>query len=157
MANGGADALGGNALYFTESGAGADPGRVWKLQEHGKHGLVVGHVVVEGDWARLGRPDNLRFTDKGDLFIFEDHSATDFGRGPTGNVNQTWILPRHEEGSANMILFANTRRRGDGTVVLVQQQDPLPVDPGGPAAAESHHRDHARQGQLQQAVRRRSR
>ncbi len=109
VGNGNSDGLGGNALYFSESGVGADPGRVWALEELGKNdGLVVGHVVVEGDWARLGRPDNLRFTDAGDLFIMEDHSASDFGRGPTGNVNQTWILPRHEEGSANLVLFANT-------------------------------------------------
>ena len=109
VGNGHADGLGGNALYFSESGAAADPGRVWALKElGGTTGMVVGHVVVEGDWARLGRPDNLRFNNAGDLFIFEDHSTSDFGRGPTGNVNQTWILPRHEEGSANMILFANT-------------------------------------------------
>jgi uncharacterized protein len=105
---GGSNTLGGNTLYFSESSAGADPGRVWSLQELGRDGLVVGHVVVEGDWARLGRPDNIRFDDAGDLFIMEDHSASDFARGPTGNVNQTWILPRHEEGSANLILFATT-------------------------------------------------
>jgi secreted PhoX family phosphatase len=81
---------------------------VWELRELGNEGLVVGHVVAEGDWARLGRPDNIRFDDAGDLFIMEDHSASDFARGPTGNVNQTWILPRHEEGSASLILFANT-------------------------------------------------
>ena len=109
IANGsGSDTLGGNAVYFSESSAGADPGRVWELQELGTDGLVLGHVVAEGDWARLGRPDNIRFDDAGDLFIMEDHSASDFARGPTGNVNQTWILPRHEEGSANLILFANT-------------------------------------------------
>jgi secreted PhoX family phosphatase len=108
IATGSSSTLGGNAVYFSESGVGADPGRVWTLQELGNDGLVIGHVVVEGDFARLGRPDNIRFTDAGDLFIMEDHSASDFGRGPTGNVNQTWILPRGEEGSANMILFANT-------------------------------------------------
>ena len=52
----------------------------------------------QGDFARLGRPDNLRFNDAGDLFIMEDHSASDFGRGPTGNVNQVWVLPRHDGG-----------------------------------------------------------
>jgi secreted PhoX family phosphatase len=108
IATGSSSTLGGNAVYFSESGVGADPGRVWRLDDLGNDGTVLGHVVVEGDWARLGRPDNLRFTDAGDLFIMEDHSASDFGRGPTGNVNQTWLLPRHEEGSANMILFAQT-------------------------------------------------
>jgi secreted PhoX family phosphatase len=101
-------ALGGKAVYFGESGVGADPGRVWRLDDLGNDGLVTGHVVVEGEWGRLGRPDNLRFTDAGDLFIMEDHSAADFGRGPTGNVNQTWVLPRHQEGSDNLILFAQT-------------------------------------------------
>jgi secreted PhoX family phosphatase len=108
IATGSSSTLGGNAVYFSESGAGSDPGRVWMLDDLGNGGLVTGHVVVEGDWARLGRPDNIRFTDAGDLFIMEDHSSSDFGRGPTGNVNQTWVLPRHEEGSADMILFAQT-------------------------------------------------
>jgi secreted PhoX family phosphatase len=108
IATGSSNTLGGNAVYFSESGVGSDPGRVWRLDDLGNDGIVSGHVVVEGDWARLGRPDNIRFTDAGDLFIMEDHSATDFGRGPTGNVNQTWVLPRHQEGSANMILFAQT-------------------------------------------------
>jgi secreted PhoX family phosphatase len=38
----------------------------------------------------------------------EDHSASDFNRGATGNVNQVWVLPRKEEGAANLILFAST-------------------------------------------------
>jgi hypothetical protein len=38
----------------------------------------------------------------------EDHSASDFGRGPTGNVNQVWILPRKQQGAANLRLFAQT-------------------------------------------------
>jgi hypothetical protein len=108
VGNAGSDGLGGDAIYFTESGAGADPGRVWRIDNLGRDPFVRGHVVVEGDWARLGRPDNLRFNNAGDLFIMEDHSASDFGRGATGNVNQVWILPRDEEGSANLILFAST-------------------------------------------------
>jgi uncharacterized protein len=102
------DGVGGNAVYFSESGVGTDPGRIWTLDHLGNDGFVTGHVVVEGDFARLGRPDNLRFTDAGDLFIMEDHSASDFNRGATGNVNQIWILPRHEEGAANLIPFAAT-------------------------------------------------
>jgi len=101
-----AEALGGKGIYFSESGVGADPGRIWRLED--KHGLVTGHVVVEGDWARLGRPDNLRFSEGGDLFLFEDHSSSDFGRGPTGNVNQIWVLPHKKEGSQNLILFGVT-------------------------------------------------
>src|SRR5215208_4386391 len=57
-----ADGRGGNAVWFSESGAGADPGRVWKLDHLGNKNFVTGHVVVQGDWARLGRPDNLRFS-----------------------------------------------------------------------------------------------
>ena len=102
------DGIGGNAVYFSESGAGADPGRIWTLQNLGNDGAVVGHVVVQGDFARLGRPDNLRFNDAGDLFIMEDHSTSDFARGPTGNVNQIWVLPRKQEGSQNLILFGYT-------------------------------------------------
>ena len=44
----------------------------------------------------------------------EDHSASDFGRGPTGNVNETYVLPRGEEGAANLILFANTPDEATG-------------------------------------------
>lgn len=101
-------AHGGNAVYFSESGSGADPGRIWRLDHLGNDGTVSGHVVVQGDFARLARPDNLRFTDAGDLFLFEDHSASDFNRGATGNVNQVWVLPRGEEGAANLVLFAQT-------------------------------------------------
>jgi uncharacterized protein len=99
---------GGDAVYFSESGVGADPGRIWTLDHLGNDGFVTGHVVVEGDFARLGRPDNLRFNDAGDLFIMEDHSASDFNRGATGNVNQVWVLPRKQEGAANLIQFAAT-------------------------------------------------
>jgi uncharacterized protein len=104
----GSAGVGGNSVTFSESGVGADPGRVWKLDQLGNDGTVRGHVLVEGDFARLGRPDNLRYTDAGDLFIMEDHSASDFNRGATGNVNQIWVLPRHQEGSQNLIPFAAT-------------------------------------------------
>ena len=100
--------VGGHAIYFSESGVGADPGRIWMIDHLGGDPFVTGHVVVEGDFARLGRPDNLRFNDAGDLFIMEDHSASDFNRGATGRVNQIWILPRHQEGAENLILFAST-------------------------------------------------
>jgi len=108
VATGSSNTLGGNEVWFSESGVGSDPGRIWKLSDLGNDGFVSGRVVAEGDWARLGRPDNIRFTDAGDLFIMEDHSGTDFGRGQTGNVNQIWVLPRHEEGSENLVLFGQT-------------------------------------------------
>jgi secreted PhoX family phosphatase len=108
VATGSSNTVGGNAIYFSESGVGADPGRIWRIDHLGNDPFVTGHVVVEGDWARLGRPDNLRFNDAGDLFIMEDHSASDFNRGATGNVNQIWVLPRQQEGSDNLILFGAT-------------------------------------------------
>jgi Bacterial protein of unknown function (DUF839) len=108
VASGSSNTLGGNEVVFSESSAGADPGRLWILDHLGNDGTVFGRVLVEGDWARLGRPDNLRFTDAGDLFIMEDHSASDFRRGATGSVNQVWVLPRHEEGAENLIEFAAT-------------------------------------------------
>jgi uncharacterized protein len=97
----------GESVTFSESGAGADPGRIFVLTDVNQD-VVHGYTLVEGDFARLGRPDNLRYTDAGDLFIMEDHSASDFARGPTGNVNQVWVLPRGEEGAANLVLFAQT-------------------------------------------------
>jgi uncharacterized protein len=97
----------GDSVTFSESGAGADPGRIFVLTDLNQD-VVHGYTLVEGHFARLGRPDNLRYTDAGDLFIMEDHSASDFARGPTGNVNQVWVLPRGEEGAANLVLFAQT-------------------------------------------------
>jgi uncharacterized protein len=102
-----ADGRGGKAIYFSESGAAADPGRIWRL-DVSKKNSVKGRVVAEGDFARLARPDNLRFSKGGDLFIMEDHSSSDFARGATGNVNQIWVLPKHKEGSANLVLFGQT-------------------------------------------------
>jgi secreted PhoX family phosphatase len=114
IATGSSNTLGGNAVYFAESGVGADPGRIWRLDHLGNDGFVSGRVVVEGDFARLGRPDNIRFTDAGDLFMMEDHSASDFNRGATGNVNQIWVLPRHQEGAENLILFGTTPDEATG-------------------------------------------
>jgi secreted PhoX family phosphatase len=108
VSSGSQNGIGGGAIYFSESGAGTDPGRIWTIDHLGNDPFVTGHVVVEGDFARLGRPDNIRFTDAGDLFINEDHSSSDFARGPTGNVNQMWVLPRGQEGAENLILFGVT-------------------------------------------------
>jgi hypothetical protein len=65
----------------------------------------------------------------------EDHSGSDFRNNPsTGGVNQTWVLPRHQEGSANMILFAQTVDEATGhwfsrdnkLLYLSVQADPPP-------------------------------
>jgi hypothetical protein len=55
---------GGNAVAFSKSGFGTDPGRVWKLTDLSQD-LVKGEVLAEGDFGRLSRPDNLRFNDAG--------------------------------------------------------------------------------------------
>ena len=107
-----ADGIGGLSVTFSESGAGADPGRVWQFVDvslGNLNGLVFGRVAVDGDWARLNRPDNLRYTNAGDLFVMEDSSATDFRNNPSaGGVNQTWILPRGEQGAENLVEFARS-------------------------------------------------
>jgi uncharacterized protein len=104
----------GNAVVFSESGAGSDPGRVWKLTGL-THAVVTGHVLVEGDFARLARPDNLRFNRAGDLFIMEDHSSGDFAQPGTGNMNEVWILPRRTQGAENLLLLATLPNRTEPT------------------------------------------
>jgi secreted PhoX family phosphatase len=107
IGQGSSDSMGGNYVVFSESGAGADPGRIWKLTHLGNDDTVRGEVLVEGDFARLSRPDNIRFNDAGDLFIMEDHSASDFRRA-TPSSNQIWVLPRHQEGADALVLFGDT-------------------------------------------------
>lgn len=104
----------GNAVAFSESGAGTDPGRIWKLTGL-THQVVAGSVLVEGDFARLARPDNLRFNDAGDLFIMEDHSSGDFAQPGTGNMNEIWILPRQGQGADDLLLFATLPNRFEPT------------------------------------------
>ena len=96
---------GSDYVVFSESGA--DPGRIWKLTHLGNDDTIRGEVLVEGDFARLSRPDNIRFNDAGDLFIMEDHSASDFRRA-TPPSNQIWVLPRHQEGADALSLFGDT-------------------------------------------------
>jgi secreted PhoX family phosphatase len=110
----GSHAVGGNALVMSESGAGADPGRIWRFTQLGGD-TIRGEILVEGDWARLARPDNLRMNDAGDVFFMEDHSSGDFAQPGTGNMNEIWVLPRGEEGAANLILFATLPNRTEPT------------------------------------------
>ena len=105
IATGSSATRGGNMVVFTESSSGSDPGRVWKLTDLTKD-VVTGTVLVNGDFARMSRPDNIRFNDAGDLFIMEDHSGSDFPRPGVGDHNDIWVLPRGEEGSENLVLFA---------------------------------------------------
>ena len=94
----------GDSVVFSESASGPDPGRVFQLTDL-THRVITGHTLVEGDFARMSRPDNLRYNDAGDLFIMEDNGSA-LGNPLTGGVNQIWVLPRHQEGAANLIHFA---------------------------------------------------
>jgi hypothetical protein len=105
----------GRSVVFTESGAGSNPGNVWRLTNLGDD-LVTGDVLVEGDFARLSRPDNLRFTKAGDLFLMEDHSGGDFTAHPeTGGANEVWVLPRGKTGAENLVLLASLPNRFEPT------------------------------------------
>jgi uncharacterized protein len=112
VATAGSATLGGNAVVFSESGFGTDPGRVWKLTDLSQD-LVKGEVLAEGDFGRLSRPDNLRFNDAGDLFILEDHGSSEFAQA--GGSNDVWVLPRGETGAENLVLFATLPSRGEPT------------------------------------------
>jgi hypothetical protein len=111
----GSDGIGGGSIAMNESGAGADPGRVWRFTQLGGD-TIRGEVVVEGDFAQLSRPDNLRYNGAGDLFIMEDHSGGDFtGHTETGGKNDIWVLPRGSQGAANLTLFATLPNRFEPT------------------------------------------
>ena len=114
VAQGSSNTLGGNYFVFTESGRGlADPGRVWRIDHLGNDGTVRGHILVEGDFARMSRPDNIRFNDAGDLFIFEDHSDSEFAAAQ--GKNDIWVLPRKKEGAQNLVLFGTVPGRAEPT------------------------------------------
>jgi hypothetical protein len=103
----------GRGVVFSESASGADPGRVWLLRD-GPSG-VRGEVLVEGDWNRFSRPDNLRFNRSGDLLIFEDNGSALDTDPRTGGNNQAWVLPRGKTGTDALQHFATIRGGGEGT------------------------------------------
>ena len=118
VAQGSSNTLGGNYFVFSESGRNVrgrapDPGRIWRIDHLGNDGIVFGRVLVEGDFARMSRPDNIRFTDAGDLFIMEDHSDSEFPLAQ--GKNDIWVLPRHKEGAQNLVLFATLPGRAEPT------------------------------------------
>jgi len=108
------NAPGGNAVVFSESGALPNPGNIWKLTDLNQE-TVRGQILVAGDFARMARPDNIRFTDAGDLFIMEDHGSADFAQPGTGGANQVWVLPRGKSGAENLRLFAALPNRFEPT------------------------------------------
>lgn len=107
-------APGGHAVVFSESGALPNPGNIWKLTDLNQK-TVHGRIIVAGEFARMARPDNIRFTDAGDLFIMEDHGSSDFAQPGTGGMNQVWVLPRGETGAENLELFAALPNRFEPT------------------------------------------
>jgi secreted PhoX family phosphatase len=104
----------GDSVVLTESGALPNPGNVWQLTDLNQE-TVHGQIIVAGDFARMARPDNIRYTDAGDLFIMEDHGSADFAQPGTGGMNQVWVLPRGETGAANLRLFATLPNRFEPT------------------------------------------
>jgi secreted PhoX family phosphatase len=104
----------GHAVVFSESGALPNPGNIWKLTDLNQK-TVHGQIIVAGDFARMARPDNIRFTDAGDLFIMEDHGSSDFAQPGTGGMNQVWVLPRGETGAENLELLAALPNRFEPT------------------------------------------
>jgi Bacterial protein of unknown function (DUF839) len=103
---------GGNAVVMSESGFGSDPGRIWRFSGLSTNN-VKGKVLVEGDFGRLSRPDNLRYTAAGDLFLMEDHGSSEFTLA--GGSNEIWVLPRGQEGAENLVLFASMPHRFEPT------------------------------------------
>jgi hypothetical protein len=102
----------GGSVVFAESGAGSNPGNVWKLSNL-THKVVTGDVLVEGDFGRLSRPDNLRFDGAGDLFIMEDHGSSEFTLA--GGSNEIWVLPRGKTGAENLVRLASLPNRFEPT------------------------------------------
>ena len=127
----------GHGVVFSESASGGDPGRVWRLRD-GKHG-VRGTVLVEGDFAKLSRPDNLRYDRRGNLLILEDNGSALDTDPRTGGNNQAWVLPKGKTGADALRHFATIRGGGEGTgpwfsrngkilYLSIQDQEPAPPD-----------------------------
>ena len=102
----------GNGLIFTESASGSDPGRVWHLKD--KKGDVTGTVLVEGDFAKMSRPDNVRYDRSGNLYIFEDNGSA-LSNPATGGNNEVYVLPKGTSGAENLVHLATIRGGGEGT------------------------------------------
>ncbi len=102
----------GNGLIFAESASGSDPGRVWHLTD--KKSGVTGKVLVEGDFAKMSRPDNVRYDPSGNLYIFEDNGSA-LANPVTGGKNQVYVLPKGRSGAENLVHFATIGGGGEGT------------------------------------------
>jgi uncharacterized protein len=113
----------GRSLYMSESGATGKPGAVWRFTQLSDQGLD-GRVVLEGDFAELSHPDNLRFTPRGDLLVLEDNGS-DLGRQPaTGGRNQLWLFPRGRAHGGRVFAVVQATSGGD--------EEPVGGEPTGP-------------------------
>ncbi len=102
----------GNGVVFSESASSGDPGRVWHLRDT-KHG-VVGTVLIEGEFAKLSRPDNVGYDDAGNLYVFEDNGSA-LANPDTGGNNEVYVLPKGEKGAESLVHLATVRGGGEGT------------------------------------------
>lgn len=111
------------SLYMSESGATGKPGAVWRFTQLSDQGLD-GRIVLEGDFAALSHPDNLRFTPGGDLLVLEDNGS-DLGRQPaTGGRNQVWLFPRGRAHGGRVFAVVQATSGGD--------EEPVGGEPTGP-------------------------
>jgi secreted PhoX family phosphatase len=101
----------GQAVVFSESGSGSFAGAVWKLTPTATG--VSGSVLVQGSFATLSRPDNLRFTRAGDLMIAEDNGSA--LASANGGYNELRILPKGKTGAAATVVFAVVGGGGEPT------------------------------------------
>jgi secreted PhoX family phosphatase len=101
----------GQAVVFSESGSGSFAGAVWKLTPTATG--ASGSVLVQGDFASLSRPDNLRFTRAGDLMIAEDNGSA--LASANGGYNELRILPKGKTGAAATVVFAVVGGGGEPT------------------------------------------
>lgn len=97
----------GRGIVFSESGGEGNPGAVWKLTHLSRTG-VRGRVLVNGSFARLSHPDNIRYTPAGDLLVYEDNGDDLEAQPGTHGVNQIHVLPGGAGGAANLVPFART-------------------------------------------------
>jgi secreted PhoX family phosphatase len=105
-------AASGHGLIFAESASGSDPGRVWRLTDD--HDGVTGTVLVEGDFATMSRPDNVRYDRAGNLYVFEDNGSA-LGNPATGGNNEVYVLPRGSSGAEDLVHLATIGGGGEGT------------------------------------------
>lgn len=102
----------GNQVVMSESGSGSSAGRVWSFRK-AREG-VRGTVLLEGDFAKMSHPDNLRFTGAGDLLVLEDNGSA-LATTANGGMNEIYVLPKHRSGQDNLSLVSTVPNGGEPT------------------------------------------